>query len=222
MIEICFHIIWFVGGFRFFLHCDPLVLKWLKSCCVALLILHHNCIDWLGRVSDPDSSNIYHQLTIDPNSNSSRFLITFIKLVLHHQNLNSLPPRPIKLKDGVNFQNMLPTSSNSSSLLFPGAFIQRIKGPNFSFQRVYSEFDKFTTRRSFCSQTNVITASQPSQGAWTNRITLFIFRWDFEDIHPRHISILADYHIPKASFTNGSCVLKFKIEHKFFFFFQRT
>ena len=99
---------------------------------------------------------------------------------------------------------MLPASSNSSSLLFPGPFIQCIKRPNFSFQRVYSEFDKFTTRRSFCSQTNVITASQPSQGAWTNRITDFRFRWDFEDIHPRHIC-MADYHISKASFTWFLC-----------------
>ena len=113
-------------------------------------------LHWLARESDPDSSNIdNYQLTIDSNSNSSQFLKNhfYLNFALHHHNLNSLPPRPIKLKGGVNFQNMLPTSSNSSFLL------QLLFSQTSAFP-VYSEFDKFRTR-SFCSQTNVITASQP-------------------------------------------------------------
>ena len=84
-------------------------------------------------------------------NNRPWFKLDFLKLkninfVLHHRNLNSLPPRPIKLKGGVNFQNMLPTSSNSSSELLLSFYSAR----ETSAFTVYSEFDKFTTRRSFC------------------------------------------------------------------------
>ena len=120
----CFFIIWWI---RFFIP-----------------IWKHNCIDWFRR-----STQIlpkYHQLTNNLNSNSSFNL--FLKFILHHHNLNSLPSLPIKLKDGVNFQNMFPANSSYT--------FQRFYSQHKEAKLRLSEFIRnfINSRRCFCSETN--------------------------------------------------------------------
>ena len=89
------------------------------------------------------------QNTINQQTTSIQtLLLTFFKFVLHQHNLNSLPSLPIKLKDGVNFQNMFPANSSYT--------FQRFYSQHKEAKLRLSEFIRnfINSRRCFCSETN--------------------------------------------------------------------